>query len=153
MLDQIVNFVPVGDRLATGGQLTEAQLEAVRAAGYEVVVDLSVGDPRWSLEDEAGKAAALGLQYENIPVDFKLPREADFVRFVQVMEAVRERKVFVHCVMNYRVSCFLALYGESHLGWTREAADRHIALVWEPDPTWRGFLAWMRDALGRVASG
>jgi protein tyrosine phosphatase (PTP) superfamily phosphohydrolase (DUF442 family) len=151
VLDQIVNFVPVGERLGTGGQLTDAQLEAVRAAGYEVVVDLSVGDPRYSLEDEPGKVVALGMQYENIPVDFKLPREADFLRFVRVMEASRERKVFVHCVMNYRVSCFLALYGESHLGWTREVADQHIARVWEPDPTWRAFLAWMRDARERDA--
>ena len=46
--------------------------------------------------------------------------------------------------MNYRVSCFTALYAEAELGWSRERADTHIARVWEPDDIWSAFLQRVR---------
>jgi len=56
--------------------------------------------------------------------------------------------VFVHCAANYRVSSFVALYGESRLGWTREDADAHIRKVWEPNGTWARFLDEVRHSYG-----
>jgi hypothetical protein len=43
------------------------------------------------------------------------------------MDASRDKKVFVHCAANYRVSSFVALYGEARLGWSRSRATRTSA--------------------------
>jgi protein tyrosine phosphatase (PTP) superfamily phosphohydrolase (DUF442 family) len=140
-LDDIKNFIAVSDRLGTAGQPSEAQLGDVAAAGYDVVVNLGLLDPRYCLADEAGTVASLGLAYEHIPVDFNAPQADDLRRFVDVMDAAGDKKVFVHCAANYRVSSFVALYGETRLGWSPEQADAHIRRIWEPNPTWTQFIA------------
>jgi protein tyrosine phosphatase (PTP) superfamily phosphohydrolase (DUF442 family) len=144
VIEDIKNFIAVSDRLGTAGQPSEAQLRDVAAAGFEVVVNLGLLDPRYCLADEAGSVRGLGLEYHHIPVDFNAPRHDDLRRFVDVMDAFKGKKVFVHCAANYRVSSFVALYGESRLGWTPEQGEAHMRRVWEPNPTWAQFIAEAR---------
>ncbi len=143
----IKNFVVVSDELATAGQPSESELAALKACGFAAVVNLGLLDPKYCLPDEAGTAAGLGLEYHHIPVDFQAPAPADFARFVQVMRGLAGKKAFVHCAMNYRVSCFVALYGEAELGWTRARADSHIRRLWEPNAAWQAFLGRVRATL------
>jgi protein tyrosine phosphatase (PTP) superfamily phosphohydrolase (DUF442 family) len=149
-LDDIRNFVAVSDSLGTAGQPSEAQLREVADAGFQVVVNLGLLDPRYCLADEAGTVEGLGLGYHHIPVDFTAPQADDLRRFLDVMDASRDQKVFVHCAANYRVSSFVALYGEARLGWSSEQGDAHIRRVWEPNETWTRFLAEARE---RIAAG
>jgi protein tyrosine phosphatase (PTP) superfamily phosphohydrolase (DUF442 family) len=144
-LADIKNFIAVSDDLATAGQPSETQLRELADAGFDVVVNLGLLDPRYCLPDEAGTVTGLGLTYHHIPVDFNAPQPGDLRTFVETMDAARGKKVFVHCAANYRVSSFVALYGEARLGWTREAADAHIRKVWEPNETWTRFLADARS--------
>jgi protein tyrosine phosphatase (PTP) superfamily phosphohydrolase (DUF442 family) len=139
-MEDIRNFMVVGDRLATAGQPTEQQLREVASAGYRVDINLGLLDPRYCLPDEAGLAGSLGMRYHHIPVQFDAPTRADFELFATVMDANAVEKTFVHCAANYRVSAFVALYGELRLGWTRDQADAHIRKVWEPDETWSRLL-------------
>jgi protein tyrosine phosphatase (PTP) superfamily phosphohydrolase (DUF442 family) len=148
-LDGIKNFIEVSGRLGTAGQPSEAQLREVADAGFEVVVNLGLLDPRYCLPDEAGTVASLGLAYHHIPVDFNAPQADDLTRFLDVMDASKDKKVFVHCAANYRVSSFVALYGESRLGWSPEQGDAHMRRVWEPNPTWVQFIA---DARARQST-
>jgi protein tyrosine phosphatase (PTP) superfamily phosphohydrolase (DUF442 family) len=144
-LDDIKNFIAVSDRLGTAGQPSEAQLRDVAGAGYQVVVNLGLLDPRYCLPDEAGTVASLGLAYHHIPVDFTAPQEEDLQRFFEVMDDARDKKVFVHCAANYRVSTFVALYGEAKLGWTADQGDAHMHRVWDPNPIWTQFIGEARD--------
>ena len=139
-IQDIRNFVPVSDHLATGGQPSEPQVHDVAKAGFQVVVNLGLLDPRYCLADEASLARSLGLEYHHIPVDFKAPKADDLRRFFDVMDASRDRKVFVHCAANYRVSSFVALYGQARLGWSADQADAHIKRVWHLDDTWAEFV-------------
>ena len=143
----IKNFVVVSDELATAGQPSESELAALQARGFTAVVNLGLLDPKYCLPDEAGTAAGLGLEYHHIPVDFQAPALADFERFVEVMRGLSGKKAFVHCAMNFRVSCFVALYGEAELGWSRERADAHIRRLWEPNDVWQAFLGRVRGTL------
>jgi len=149
-LDEIKNFVVVSDRLGTAGQPSEAQLRDVAAAGFDVVVNLGLLDPRYCLPDEAGTVASLGLAYHHIPVDFNAPQADDLRRFFDVMDGARDQKVFVHCAANYRVSSFVALYGEARFGWSSDQGDAHIRRIWEPNETWVRFIA---DARGGETAG
>ena len=108
----IRNFVGLSDSLATAGQPSEPQLKTL-AAGFEMVVNLGLLDPRVCLPDEPGLIQSLGMAYRHIPVDFNAPRFENLERFFEVMDASRDQRVFVHCAANYRVSAFVALYGEA----------------------------------------
>lgn len=148
-LSEIRNFVALDDRLATAGQPTEQQLAVVRASGFEAVVNLGLLDPRYCLTDEARIVAALGMSYRHIPVDFQHPTLDDFRAFVDTMREHAGRRVFVHCAANFRVSCFVALYGERELGWSREAADAHVRKLWQPNEVWQAFLRDVRSSPAR----
>jgi protein tyrosine phosphatase (PTP) superfamily phosphohydrolase (DUF442 family) len=146
-IEDIRNFVPVSEDLATGGQPSEPQLQEIAQAGFEVVVNLGLLDPRYCLPDEAGLAGSLGMAYQHIPVDFNAPQVEDLEKFFDVMDASTGKKAFVHCAANYRVSGFLSLYGQARLGWSPAEADAHIRRVWEPNDTWKAFLEESRRSL------
>ena len=140
MITDIRNFVAVSEQLATGGQPSEQQVRELSAAGFEVIVNLGLLDPRYCLADEAGLVESLGVEYHHVPVDFTAPLWNDLARFFDVMDASRDKKVFVHCAANYRVSSFVALYGQEKLGWSAAEADAHIQRVWHPNETWTAFI-------------
>jgi protein tyrosine phosphatase (PTP) superfamily phosphohydrolase (DUF442 family) len=148
-LDDIKNFVRFDERLATAGQPTEAQVREVAAAGVTAVVNLGLLDPRYCLPDEAGLVASLGVDYRHIPVSFDAPTVESFRAFVETMDAWADKRVLAHCAANYRVSAFVALYGELRLGWTRAQADDHARRLWQPNATWLAFMERCRaEVLG-----
>jgi protein tyrosine phosphatase (PTP) superfamily phosphohydrolase (DUF442 family) len=146
-VEGIKNFLKVDERVGTAGQPSEAELALVAAAGYEAVINLGLLDPRYCLPDEAGLVASLGIEYEHIPVQFDAPTTEDFRKFSAAMERLAGKRVFVHCAANYRVTSFMALYGEATQGWTRERADALARTFWDLNETWQAFLSACRAEL------
>jgi len=140
MLAGIYNYRRLTDRLATAGQPTEEELVAVAQAGYEVVVNLALHDAEYSLPDERKTVEALGMRYVHIPVAWACPLRSDLERFFGAMDELSDKRVFVHCAANKRVSTFIALHRISRLGWERDAAFAEMHAVWEPDAVWTRFL-------------
>ncbi len=140
MLKEIYNFLPLDDRVATAGQPTESQLAEIAQAGYQVVINLAISVSDNALPDEGGLATALGMTYIHIPVIWEAPQAADLESFFAAMEAHRERRVFVHCAANMRVSTFMALYRVLRLGWAMPAAMQHVYKIWKPNETWQAFI-------------
>jgi protein tyrosine phosphatase (PTP) superfamily phosphohydrolase (DUF442 family) len=129
-IDQIRNFLAFDNRIGMAGQPTEEQLRDVAAEGYGAVINLGLLDPKYCLADEAALSRSLGMAYRHIPVRFDAPTAEDFDSFVEAMDSWADKRVLVHCAANYRVSAFMALYGELRLGWTREQADGLIRKLW-----------------------
>ena len=140
----IYNFRAVDESLITSGQPTVPQLQSVAEAGFKTVINLALHDqPRYSLPDERGTVAGLGLAYVHIPVHFEAPTEADLLAFFDAMEAHRGEKILVHCAANMRVSAFLGLYWAVRLGWPDERAFQLQRELWQPNEVWSGFIAAM----------
>lgn len=143
-LTDIYNFRTVDERLATSGQPDEDDLAAIAAAGYEVVINLALhDDPRYSLADETVTVRSLGMKYEHIPVVFTEPTKSDLDAFFAAMALHRQRKVWVHCAANKRVSIFMGLYLHLVDGWPPDAAFAVERGIWEPNPVWAAFKARM----------
>ena len=141
-LERIYNYRRVDESLGTSGQPTVDQLRTVAAAGFDTIVHLSLhDDPRYSLPDERGAVEALGLEYVHIPVTFAAPAQTDLLAFFAAMEAHRDRKVWVHCAANMRVSAFLGLYRVVIQGWEEERAFELMRGLWQPDEIWSAFIA------------
>ncbi|CAG9197805.1 protein tyrosine phosphatase family protein [Burkholderia gladioli] len=133
----------------TSGQPSAEQFGRLASEGVEVVIDLAPTDARYSIEDEAGLMQRLGIEYHFLPVDFKAPTLADFVRFCAVYHASAGRRRLVHCAANYRVSAFVAHYQMIYHGWTTEQADAWVADIWKMAdyPVWERFVRMLRDNL------
>ena len=145
-LDTITNFMQVLPLVGTAGQPTADQFRAVRDAGFEQVINLAMSNSTVVLPDEAAVVAALGLDYQHIPVVWQNPTLDDLTQFFAAMDANSTRKVFVHCAMNYRVSSFIYLYRVLRLGADEEAARWDLLSIWEPDECWSAFIATALEA-------
>jgi protein tyrosine phosphatase (PTP) superfamily phosphohydrolase (DUF442 family) len=141
-LHAIRNFLALSDRIGTAGQPTAEQFEAIREAGYEVVINLAPPNATYALPDEAEVVAGHRMRYVHIPVRWDSPTLDDARRFFDAMDgaAAEGRKVFVHCAMNMRVSAFMYLYRtvRERLDAGAAAADLHT--LWTPNPPWQQFL-------------
>lgn len=132
---------------ATAGQPTEEQVRALARSGIRLLVNLGLADADYSLPDEAALAESLGMTYHHLPVAFDSPSLEDLAGFFALLDGRACDAILVHCAANYRATCFVALYAEQCLGWSRAQADAYIALVWTPDPVWEAFLFAARQEM------
>jgi protein tyrosine phosphatase (PTP) superfamily phosphohydrolase (DUF442 family) len=144
--DQIANLLHISETLATSGQPTPEQFEAIAAAGYALVVNLALSDSPGALPDEPRLVEALGMDHVHIPVVWEAPTMRDLETFFRVMDRHRGKRVWAHCVVNKRVSAFVFLYRVIRLGKAEEEARVALRQIWEPDGVWEDFV---RRALAR----
>ena len=143
VLQGIYNYRRLTDLIATAGQPSEEELAAVARAGFEVVVNLALHDAEYSLPDERRTVESLGMRYIHIPVVWERPLRSDLERFFEVMDELPDKRVFVHCAANKRVSVFMALYRQLRQRWSADAVMPDVLAIWEPDDVWRRFLKEM----------
>ena len=136
-IDNIFNYFKISDRIATGGQPTEKQLSLIKDAGYKTVINLALPTSDNALVNEIESVEALGMQYINIPIDFKRPTQEEFNLFCQVMEQNKKQPIFVHCAANLRISAFLYLYRQLYLNVSTEKAREDLEKLWIPNETWQ----------------
>jgi hypothetical protein len=84
-------------------------------------------------------------------VEWQTPSTDDLLRFFQTMDERRERKVFVHCAMNMRVSAFMYLY-RLRAGEAEAVAAADLYAVWQPEGVWGELLDAWRAAFARCAT-
>jgi protein tyrosine phosphatase (PTP) superfamily phosphohydrolase (DUF442 family) len=139
-LSDIFHFQATTETLGTAGQPTAAQFEAVKDAGYEVVINLALGNTQRDLANEPQLMSELGLDYVHIPVEFEQPTAADLDEFFEAMDANQGKKCFVHCIANARVSAFVMLYRVLRQGVPLEEARAQMLQIWPPNETWQAFI-------------
>ena len=144
-LEDITNYVKISDHLATSGQIAYDQIAAIKEAGFDVVVNLAP-----ARDDVNGLEGYLvveqGMSYVHIPVSWQQPAQRDLHLFFDVMKANHDRKVFVHCFANMRVSAFVYLYRTLHEGITEEQARADLEKIWKPEDLeqWAAFIETAR---------
>jgi protein tyrosine phosphatase (PTP) superfamily phosphohydrolase (DUF442 family) len=146
MLSDIVNFYEIHSNLFTAGQPEPEQFPVLKEAGVELVINLVPASSTDAVQNEQEIVRALGIDYIHIPVIWTDPTRSDLDQFMDALDLNRDRKVFAHCVVNYRVSAFLFLYRVLRLGIPPETARQSMREIWEPDNTWENFITGVLDA-------
>lgn len=101
-LERVPNACQILPGVVTGGQPSTADLEAFRATGGGIVLDLR--DPMEPRPlDEPATAQRLGLEYVVVPVSAGTMTDATLERIHQVLRDAADRPVFVHCGSGSRV--------------------------------------------------
>lgn len=154
-VENVYNYLPIDGLFATSGQPSETEFRSIKSAGYQHVINLA---PTSVLEnavvDERNILRDLGIEYTHIPVDFKAPTEADFVRFVEAVEGAPAGRIWIHCAANMRVSAFVYRYRCQQLAHDQASAKQDLQRIWEPVGVWRKFVMRRTNGVGgRGGSG
>jgi protein tyrosine phosphatase (PTP) superfamily phosphohydrolase (DUF442 family) len=149
-LGSIKNFVQITGDVGTSGQPKRDQFGLIAQQGYAAVVNLALPTSDHAIADEGSVVTGLGMSYFHIPVDFAKPTVDDLRTFIGTMQALHGKKVWVHCVVNARVSAFMYLYLRHVRGLDDAAARSPVLDRWQStmDPVWTSFIALERDEIG-----
>ncbi|BAZ05494.1 protein tyrosine phosphatase family protein [Calothrix sp. NIES-3974] len=149
-MDEILNYYLVNDTLATSGQPTAAQLELIAANGYEVVINLAMPNSENAIANEGYLVTSQAMIYFHLPVVWNNPQFADLVLFCQIMQALKGKRVWVHCAKNMRVSCFVYLYQKHVLKSPEPSARYPMDLIWSPEGEWKDLIAQAEQECDRL---
>lgn len=136
----IINYYELPGGLVSSGQPSAEELAAIRDAGYKVIINLVPPDASMALANEEEIVTALGMAHVHIPIIWDTPRHADAARFFEAMQSHRDRRIYVHCEVNYRASSLLYLYRRKYLGVEGKKARQDLVWIWEPNATWKRFI-------------
>lgn len=145
----ITNFVQLTEDVATSGQPTREQFAEIAAKGYRAVVNLALAESDHAVPEEGSLVAAAGMSYAHIPVRWDGPTVDDLRLFIGTMRALEGRKVWVHCVLNLRVSAFMYHYLRNDRGLPEAQSRSPVLDRWGPrmDEVWKRFLALTPDEI------
>lgn len=147
-LEAIRNFVQLTPRIGTAGQPTENQFQAIANAGYKAVINIAMPEHPDSIDHEGKLVTELGMNYLHLPVPFDRPEANHVKQFFSLLQAQDNQPVFVHCIMNYRVSAFMYHYLRLIEECTEDQARSPIFEQWKIEPQWQDIMALAPDQLG-----
>ena len=83
-LDEIYNYA-LPQTLGSSGQTTVEQFAAIRASGFDVVVNLAMPDSENALAEEGKFVSENSMTYIHIPVPWDAPKVDHLAQFFGVM--------------------------------------------------------------------
>ena len=137
---EITNFIQVSERIASSGQPDDHQFKLIASEGYKAVINLAMLNSENAIPEEGNIVTALNMLYVHIPVPFETPDVTHLQDFINVMGALSKQKVWVHCVVNYRVSAFLYQYWRIVNKASPGDARKVMLPSWEPNTVWQQFM-------------
>ncbi|MBF2005199.1 MAG: protein tyrosine phosphatase family protein [Chlorogloeopsis fritschii C42_A2020_084] len=144
-MDNIYNFLQISELIATSGQPTKEEFALIKEAGYQLVVNLALPESPNAVPDEKQIVESQGMEYVHIPVVWEKPNLENVKDFFRVMETNADKRVFVHCAANKRVSAFMYLYRHLHEGINDEEAKKDLHQIWTPNEIWQRFIEQVID--------
>lgn len=130
----------VDDNLCTSAQPSAEQLLQLGKTGLRHVINLALPTSDNAVADEAARLAGQGINYVQLPVIWENPSAEKFTLFAQILWAMRDDAVLVHCACNMRASAFVFLYRVLHEAVPVHEAAALMHAVWRPEGIWRDFI-------------
>lgn len=137
----IKNYVKVSDNIHTSGQPKENEFQSIADLGVETVINLAMPDSDAAIKNEGELVTQLGMSYIHIPVVWDEPKIEQFELFSTIMQRHIDKKIWIHCALNWRVSSFIYLYRTKYLGVSEAEAKETLTSIWEPNDVWSEFIA------------
>lgn len=143
-------YFQITDEVGTSGQPRGDQFADIAADGYETVINLAKHDSDEAIPEEGTVVTEQGMTYIHLPVPFDNPTPDHLKKFIAIMSALEGSRVWVHCVVNKRVSAFMYHYLTKVKGYDPERAASPVLREWEPDmeDVWRSFMKIGKAEIG-----
>ncbi|WP_417328113.1 protein tyrosine phosphatase family protein [Halarcobacter sp.] len=139
-MNSILNYIKINENISTAGQPSVEQFQQIKNENFDVVINLALSSATNALENEDKVVSELGMTYIHLPVDFEEPKLSDLNLFLRIMSAIKDKKVFIHCAKNYRVTAFMYIYHKHVLNTPFENIDVSIFEEWSPSQNWQNIM-------------
>lgn len=141
-LSHIFHFVQNTKNIASSGQPEVEEFELIAKASYQHVVNIAMHDSDEAIANEGQIVSSFGMNYYHLPVPFESPTVEQLRHFIKLIRILQPDKIWVHCVLNFRVSAFLYQYLKRDFNLSEEAARSEILDFWHPDKKWQEVMQW-----------
>ncbi|MGH8247421.1 MAG: protein tyrosine phosphatase family protein [Gammaproteobacteria bacterium] len=128
----IYNYLKIDERISTSGQPKAEDFSGIAGQGFQTVINLALPTSDHAIPDEGSIVTRTGMNYVHIPVVWEAPRTEQFRKFADVVRHNENEKIWVHCVANMRVSCFMYLYHRKVKGMPEAEARALMNRIWDP---------------------
>ncbi len=128
---------PIHPNLMTSALPEEEDFAEMAAQGYEVVISLCQDIDAKTLEDEDTLVSRAGMRYIHLPVTFAEPTIDDYELLRDILRSVQNRKVWLHCARNWRVSAFMVIYHIIEMSMSHSEAEEIAHRIWKPNEIWQ----------------
>lgn len=138
----IHNYIKINDRISTSGQPKAEDFAEIARQGFQTVINLALPTSDHAIADEGSLVTRTGMNYVHIPVNWEAPRIEQFRKFADVLRQDEDEKIWVHCVVNMRVSCFMYLYHCKVKRMPEAEARALMNRIWDPGKfeQWKRFV-------------
>ena len=132
----ILNYIQIDDNISTSGQPTKKQFKMIAENHFDVVINLAMHN-KGALKEEDKIVSKNGMVYIHIPVTWKAPEMERLKLFLDVLKTLQQedKKVFIHCIMNYRASAFIYQYKKLVLA--QKDAKLIAPIGFKPKKVWK----------------
>ncbi|MES2824894.1 MAG: protein tyrosine phosphatase family protein [Pseudomonadota bacterium] len=144
-MDQVRAYYKVTNDLASSGQPTEEQFSKIAEQGFCVLINLAMPTSDFAIKNEEAIVNDLGMSYFHIPVPWETPQVSDVEKFFSLMQSFQNKKVWVHCALNMRASCFIYLYRSCILRLPELEAKYPMVEIWQPSGAWQELIAKVKN--------
>lgn len=136
-MNSILNYIKINENISTAGQPSVEQFVKIKDEKFDVVINLALSSATNALENEDKVVSELGMTYIHLPVDFEEPKLSDLNLFLRIISSIKDKKVFIHCAKNYRVTAFMYVYHKHVLNTPFEDIDVSMFEQWSPSSKWQ----------------
>ncbi len=120
--DDVPRILCVDERIATGGQPTDAAFAKLAANGYRAVLNLRTASENIDLKHEQEAIEKAGMRYINIPVVSSAPKPGQVDEFIKAVKNKDNHPMLIHCGSANRVGAFWMIYRVVEQGWPEDKA-------------------------------
>lgn len=140
-MKEINNYIKINHYISSSGQPTKKQFKKIAKKGFEVVINLATCDlTRGALKQEDKIVSECGMVYFHIPISWEKPEIGRMELFLETLKMLQKenKKIWIHCIKNYRVSVFLYRYKKDIL---KQKGVKLIApKEYKPNKVWKRIL-------------
>ena len=141
-IENIYNYHQIEGLFETSGQPTENELILI-SRKFNLVINLApISAFEKKIINEKKILESLNVNYIHIPVDFKNPSSKDFEKFVSAINTNKDKKIWIHCAANMRVSAFVYKYRKEVLKMEHTNIVKDLHTLWNPNNVWSDFIGF-----------
>lgn len=137
--DEVPHILCVDERVATGGQPTDAAFAKLAANGYRAVLNLRTASEGVDLKHEQEAVEKAGMRYISIPVVSSAPKAEQVEDFIKAVKDTNNQPMLIHCGSANRVGAFLMIHRVIEQGWTEDKAMDEATKVGLTSPVLKKF--------------
>ncbi|HIP61682.1 MAG TPA: hypothetical protein EYG98_03920 [Sulfurovum sp.] len=131
---------PIHKNLMTSALPQESDFSLMADDGYEIVISMCQSEDSLTLDNEDAMVTNAGMKYLHLPVDYYEPTMMDYTLLRDILNTIADKKVWLHCTKNYRVSAFMYLYNILERGADRQMAKMSMNSIWKPTDAWENMI-------------